>query len=277
MHSHRSIVLALAAAFAAAAAPLQAQLAGGRTENPSHTLRIDPLAAGYSATLTSFSGPYRYRNVALHAEHCGSAGAQPPFHIAAATLTPVAGTARRMQLRVPAGRSAFCELVGQFDLVVDDDPPINPDDDTPIQGGSGVKPPLVWPDMFNLDFAAAPSVQLGGTTFRWGGEAKLDTSQALASGGGVCTFGYSYKTVNNGGVAESTDNRLSLAEGAELLARNGLPALHRGESIVSSGGLQLRPGWSTLVLSVDSDGWLPEVDESNNFYAIRVRVTGSCD
>lgn len=277
MHSHRSSMLVLAAACAVVAAPLQAQLTGGRTENPSHTLRIDPVAAGYSATLTSFSGPYRYRNVALQAEHCGSAGVQPPYHIDKATLKPIAGTARRMQLRVPTGRSGLCELVGQFDLISDDDPPINPDDDNPIQGSSGIKPPLVWPDLFELDFAAAPTVQLGGTTFRWGSEAKLDTSQALASGGGVCTFGYSYKTVNNGGVAESTDNTLSLAEGSQLLARNGLPALHRGEAPVSSGGLQLRPGWSTLVLSVDSDGWLPEIDESNNLYALRVRVTGSCD
>lgn len=277
MRSYRTTSVLLAAAVAAAASPLQAQVPPATGTNPSHTLRITPAAAGYSATLTSFSGPYRYRNVPLHAEGCGTVGPQPPFLIDKATLKRVTPGARQMRLRVPAGPGGVCLLVGDFALEVDDTPPIDADDDSPIQGGSGVKPPLELPDMLTLDISAAPTAQLGGRTVYWGSDVTLDASRALVRGGGVCTFAYSYKTANNGGVAESTDNTLSLAAGGALLARNGLPALHRGDAITASGGLGLRPGWSTLVLNVDSPDWLPEVSETNNSHALRVRVTGSCD
>lgn len=277
MYSRRSTSILLAAAAAAAALPLQAQVSGREGTNPSHTLRITPVAGGYTATLTSFSGPYRYRNVVLRAEGCGSAGPQPPFLIPKATLISVTPNSRNMRLRVPDSRGGSCALVGELSLVAEDDPPIHPDDDTPIQGGSGIKPPMELPDMLTLDVSAAPTVQLGSSNFYWGSQASLDASQALVRGGGVCTFAYSYKTLNNGGVAESTDNALSLSTGGALLVRNGLPALHRGDVITSSGGLSLRPGWSTVVLSVDSPDWLPEVSETNNSYAIRVRVTGSCE
>lgn len=277
MHSCRSMSVLLAAAVAAAALPLHAQVSGPAGISPSHTLRITPAAAGYAATLTSFSGPYRYRNVPLHPEGCGSTGAQPPYLIDKATLKRVTPGTREMRLRLPTSRDENCLLVGDFTLAVDDTPPIDADDDTPIQGGSGVKPPLEWPDLFTLDISAAPALQLGGSTFFWGGEARLDAAQALVRGDGVCTFAYSYRTLNNGGVAESTDNTLSLATGGAVLVRNGLPALHRNDAITSAGGLQLRPGWSTLVLSVDSPDWLPEVSETNNDYAVRVHVTGRCE
>lgn len=245
-----------------------------------YTYRVDRGGTGYQLTVTSFDGPFHYRDIPLLPQQCSGDAGMPAVASANMFVLVQAGP-YHAEFRVPmSSGGASCELVGEFDLAAQDLPTTTTagevDREGPGQGGNVQLAML--PDGIN-DLQAADPIQLGRSFINWGDAVVLPTAHAIARRGGVCYFPYRYLTINAGpGTAEGTSNSLrATSVSGPLLAFNDLPALRPLSNTLVGGQIGLPPGPSIMVLEIDAPGYAQESSESNNLRSLTVDVQGSCN
>ncbi|HSX60807.1 MAG TPA: hypothetical protein VLF18_11460 [Tahibacter sp.] len=274
----KSSTLLSALMLALAANAATAQTAPGSSANPDYSYRIDRDAAGaYLVTLTSFHGPFHYRDMALTPQGCGASPGSPITSAAELWLFPQPTGVLSAEFRVPASSGGSCRFSTTFDLKAEDRPQHEePDPESPPQG----QKLQLWemPDS-PTDLSAADPVQIGPTPTQWGSTAVVPAAQADARRNGLCYFAYSYLSTNAGpGHAEGTSNALTLsAPGGPLLALDDLPAQLPMSATVVDGRIGLPSGISVVVVEVDAPAYVPETSETNNVRRVVVDVQGSCN
>ncbi|MBL8301078.1 MAG: hypothetical protein JNN30_22295 [Rhodanobacteraceae bacterium] len=269
------LLSALSLALAASAAT--AQTAPGSSASPDYSYRIDSVpGASHRVTITSFNGPFHYRDMALTPRNCGSSPGVPVPRAAEMLLFVPSNGPIHAEFRVPASSGGSCEFVTEFDLKAQDRPPstneVNPE--TP---GQGQKPRMkLVPEI--TDLSAADPLQIGRIATQWGSVVTLPASQAVARNNGICYFAYSYLSINAGpGHAEGSTNALTLnPPNGPLLAVDDLPAQLPMSAATVRGRIGLPSGFSTVVLEVDAPNYVPETNETNNLRNISINVQGNC-
>lgn len=271
-----TLLSALLTGLAATAAAAQSAPAGA---DPDYSYRLEAIAgAGYRVTLTSFHGPFHYRDLLLQPRNCSSAAGSPLAAAAQLWVFAQPSATLRATFRVPmSGGGSGCELFTEFDLKANDRPPSTNEVD-PEMPGQGQKQHLQQvPEI--TDLSAADPLLLGQTLTQWGSAVTVTAEQAKAQRNGLCYFGYRYLTLNNGpGHAEGTSNTLRRGSPAgALLAVDDLPALKPIAATTSTGLIGLAPGTTTVVLNIDAAEYVPETNEANNLRRVIVNVQGRCD
>lgn len=267
-----ALMLALAATTAAA------QTAPGGAAAPEYTYRIHSTpGAGYLATITSFNGPFHYRDMPLTPQGCGASPGTPVSSAAVLWLFVQPTGPIHAVFRVPASSGGACEFVTAFDLKAEDRPPSTQEVD-PEMPGQGQKPRMKEvPEI--TDLSAADPVRIGRTMAQWGGYVTVPAVQAVARRNGQCYFPYSYLSINAGpGHAEGSSNALTLAQpDGPLLALDDLAAQLPMSAATVQGRIGLPSGLSLVVLEIDAPGYVPETNGFNNVRHLLVEVQGSCN
>ncbi|WP_313919941.1 hypothetical protein [Tahibacter sp.] len=271
-------VLLSALLLALSATAAHAQSAPGSAD-PEYTYRVTVNAAGaYRVTVTSFNGPFHYRDVPLLPQNCSGNAGSPVTGAAEMLLFVQPSGPIHAEFHVPmTGGGSGCEIAGEFDLKALDRPPSTSQVD-PEMPGQGQKPRMKeLPDGIN-DLRAADPVQIGRNFINWGDVTSLPARQATFRRNGVCYFPYRYITLNAGpGTAEGTSNSLRRNTiNGQLLAFDDLPALSPMTATTVNGLIGLPSGWSTIVLEADAPEYLAESSEFNNVRSVVVNVQGSC-
>lgn len=272
-----TLLSALMLALAANAAT--AQTAPGSSPSPDYSYRINRAATGaWLVTLTSFHGPFHYRDMVLTPQGCGSNPGTPVSSAAQLWVTPQSTGPYHAEFRVPASSGGTCMFTKPFDLKAEDRPTHEePDPESPPQGQKQLQ---LWevPDG-PTDLSAADPLQIGETMTQWGGYATVFASQAVARRNNLCYFPYSYLTINAGpGFAEGTSNALTLSvPDGPLLALDDQPALLPMSATPVKGKIGLPSGLSVVVLEIDAPAYVPETNEYNNLRRVLVDVQGSCN
>ena len=272
----RVLISALLLALSASAA--HAQAAPGSAD-PEYTYRVTVDSTGaYRVTVTSFNGPFHYRDVPLLPQNCSGSAGSPVTGAAEMLLFVQPSGPIHAEFHVPISGGGFgCEIVGEFDLKALDQPPSTSQVD-PEMPGQGQKPRMKeLPDGIN-DLRAADPVQIGRSFINWGDVTTLPAWQATFRRSGVCYFPYRYITLNAGpGTAEGTSNSLRRnSVNGQLLALDDLPALSPMSATTVNGQIGLPSGLSTIVLEADAPEYLAESNEYNNLRSVVVNVLGSC-
>lgn len=271
------LISALLLALSATAA--HAQAAPGSAD-PEYTYRVTVNSAGaYGVTVTSFNGPFHYRDVPLLPQNCSGSAGSPVTGAAEMLLFVQPSGPIHAEFHVPMSGGGFgCEIVGEFDLKALDRPPSTNEVDPEMPPQGGHKPRMKeLPDGIN-DLRAADPVQIGRNLVNWGEYMTLSASHATVRRSGVCFFPYRYITLNAGpGTAEGTTNSLRRnGINGQLLAFDDLPALSPMSATTVSGQIGLPSGVSTIVLEADAPDYLTESSEYNNLRSVVVNVQGSC-
>lgn len=255
-----------------------AQTAPGSSASPDYSYRITSAATGaYLVTITSFNGPFHYRDMPLTPQGCGTSPGTPITNAAELWLFPQPSGVLSAEFRVPASSGGTCRFTTTFDLKAEDRPKHEePDPESPPQG----QKLQLWevPDS-PTDLSAADPLQIGPTLTQWGGTAVVLASQAVAHRNNLCYFPYSYLSINAGpGHAEGSSNALTLSiPGGPLLALDDLPAQLPMSATAVKGRIGLPSGLSVVVVEVDAPGYVPETNEYNNVRRVLVDVQGSCN
>jgi len=272
-------VLISALLLALGATTAHAQAAPGSTD-PEYTYRVTTDAAGgYRVTVTSFNGPFHYRDVPLLPRNCSGSAGSPVTSAAEMLLFVQPSGPIHAEFHVPmSSGGSGCEIAGEFDLKALDRPPSTNEIDPEMPPQGGHKPRMMeLPDGIN-DLRAADPVQIGRNLVNWGDYMTLSASHATVRRSGVCYFPYRYITLNAGpGTAEGTSNSLRRnGVNGPLLAFDDLPALRPMSATTVSGQVGLPSGLSTIVLEADAPAYLSESSEYNNLRSVIVNVQGSC-
>lgn len=270
------LISALLLALSATAAHAQA----APSTDPEYTYRVTVNSAGaYRVTVTSFNGPFHYRDVPLLPRNCSGNAGSPVTGAAEMLLFVQPSGPIHAEFHVPmTGGGSACEIFGEFDLKALDRPPSTNEVDPEMPPQGTHKPRMKeLPDGIN-DLRAAEPVQIGRYLINWGDTTTLPASQATARRSGVCFFPYRYITLNAGpGTAEGTSNSLRRnGINGQLLAFDDLPALSPMTATTVNGLIGLPSGLSTIVLEADAPDYLAESSEYNNLRSVVVNVQGSC-
>lgn len=126
------------------------------------------------------------------------------------------------------------------------------------------------------DITSAAQIAIGSVPAQWGATVNVDAKQAFSAQGGVCQFAVQH-TARNIGLAPT-------GSFDSLFKSSPVPGgLSRTWGSIAPGGqdtqkdlLSLKPGMNDLVLTLDYQGKVQEISETNNQFRVRVNLSGAC-
>jgi hypothetical protein len=141
--------------------------------------------------------------------------------------------------------------------------------------------PAASPAAGKPDLRSRGGIRIGSVFIPWGGVAVLNPADAIASGGGACSFNVSYDMTNAGSAAAGSSakpflNRLRLMDTATVAATSTGLALDPNQTKSLSAQPKLPQGEHRLELSLDDENTVDESDETNNRTSVSYSLRGTC-
>jgi hypothetical protein len=129
------------------------------------------------------------------------------------------------------------------------------------------------------DLTSGPTVSVLGKSAKWNvGEIIIDASKATkkyAAEGGQCLFPVAYQ-VRNIGLAPSGKFTVLFKTGATDVTAASFDSIPPGGTKSKVLTVVFKAGAQSLGLKIDQGNVVTEINEKNNSFGVRFRVTGSC-
>lgn len=126
------------------------------------------------------------------------------------------------------------------------------------------------------DITSQRGISIGGKFTPWGGSLHLTESDAFLTSNGQCAFNVSYDEINLGPVPTTPSFANRLRRDSTVISQQTAQSLNAGESKTIHTQAYLLPGDHVLSLSLDDDRRVPESNEGNNLFRIKLRLEAKC-